>query len=74
MVKIATRALKIGVQSPFGPISTVGTRTFFPKKFGQAYCTCGEYLSVMMVHWCLKDKPLINKVSLAYISVRKTVI
>ena len=41
MVKIATRALKIGVQSPFGPILTVGARTFFPENFGLAYCTVG---------------------------------
>ena len=37
MVKITTRALKIGVQSRFYPISTVRFCTFFPKKFGQAY-------------------------------------
>ena len=37
MVKITTRALKIGVQSRFYPISTVGFRTFFPENFGQAY-------------------------------------
>ena len=35
-VKIASRALKIGVQSRFYPISTVGFRTFFPENFGQA--------------------------------------
>ena len=31
MVKIAPRALKIGVQSRFYPISTVGFGTFSPK-------------------------------------------
>ena len=39
VVKITTRALKIGVQSRFYPISTVGFRTFFLENFGQAYCT-----------------------------------
>ena len=38
MVKFAIRALKIGVQSPFGPILTVGAPTFFPENFGLAYC------------------------------------
>ena len=38
MVKITSRALKIGVQSRFYPISTVGFRTFCPENFGQAYC------------------------------------
>ena len=37
MVKITTRALKIGVLSRFYPISTVGFRTFSPENFGQAY-------------------------------------
>ena len=37
MVKITTRALKIGVQSRFYPISTVGFCTFFPENFGQPY-------------------------------------
>ena len=39
VVKMAPRALKIGVQSRFYPISTVGFRTFFPENFGQAYST-----------------------------------
>ena len=43
MVKITTRALKIGVQSRFYPISTVGFRTFFPENFGQAYCSGVAY-------------------------------
>ena len=45
MVKITTRALIIGVQSPFGPISTVGSRTFLPKNFGQAMLTCHYYIA-----------------------------
>ena len=36
VVKITTRALKIGMQTRFDPISTVGCRTFFPENFGQA--------------------------------------
>ena len=39
MVKITTRALKIGVQSRFYPISTLGFRTFFSENFGLAYYT-----------------------------------
>ena len=34
MVKITTRALKIGVQSRFYPM---GICTYFPENFGQAY-------------------------------------
>ena len=37
VVKMAPRALKIGVQSHFHPISTVGFRTFFLENFGLAY-------------------------------------
>ena len=37
VVKITTRVLKIGVQSHFHPISTVGFHTVFPENFGQAY-------------------------------------
>ena len=39
MVRNASRKLKIGVQSRFYPISTVGFRTFSPENFGQAHCT-----------------------------------
>ena len=46
MVKIAPRALKIGVQSRFYPISTVGFRTFFPENFGQAYCACARSIYI----------------------------
>ena len=42
MVKITTRALKIGMQSRFYPISTMGFRTFSPENFGQAYYTVSE--------------------------------
>ena len=45
MAKIAPRALKIGVQSHFHPISTVGFRTFSPENFGQAYCACVQKIS-----------------------------
>ena len=42
MVKIAPRALKIGVRSRFYPISTVGFRTFSLKTLARpnAQCTC----------------------------------
>ena len=45
MVKITTRALKIGVQSRLYPISTMGFRTFFTENFGQAYWICIHKLS-----------------------------
>ena len=45
MVKITTRALKIGVQSRLYPISIVGFRTFFPENFGQAYCISKQKLT-----------------------------
>ena len=45
VVEITTRALKIGVQSRFYPISTLGFRTFFPEKFWPGLqCGCGTEL------------------------------
>ena len=39
MTKQGPRRLKIGVQSRFGPNSTVELEAVFRKKFGVAYCT-----------------------------------
>ena len=39
MAKRGPRRLKIGVQSRFGPNSTVEFEAVFRKKFGVAYCT-----------------------------------
>ena len=41
MVKRGPRRLKIGVQSRFGPNSTVEFEAVFQKKIGVAYCIIG---------------------------------
>ena len=48
MVRNASRALKIGVHSPFDPNLDVGFGTFYFEKFWQAYWTVTITQSLMM--------------------------
>ena len=65
MVKITTRALKIGVQSRFNPISTVGFRTFFPENFGQPGLLCTITVSKGLLQSCCFLEACIVNESLA---------
>ena len=67
MVKITPRALKIGVQSHFHPISTMGFRTFFRENFGLAYVMCNGAEENQVEH-CDSDGPRVQEQLLFLVS------